>query len=676
MFSINKQFNHILQDQSARILFFLGLSIKLIFMIFAQSPVMSSYFYPFLSFFVESGFSNPYTFFLESDNKEAFPYPAGMLFLLAIPQIISSFFDLNQAFAIGVLKTPLLLADLGILLIVSQWVLNKKHIIYFLILYWLSPVTIFISYIHGQLDVIPIFFLIVSLNLLFKKKYLGSAALIGFSLATKTMILILIPLLFSYLLVQKFRYRQIFLFGLTLLSAFMVINLPFFFQPGLFEVVFQNSEQGKLFSTFLKVDDLEIFIIPFIYLIVFVISLNIFSYSRDLFLMFIGFAFATVLSFVIPSPGWYFWVVPFLAYFFSKFFSKVLIFFILQICYLGYFASSGIINIPFLEFIELNESLMFTLMQACMVINSYLIFKYGFSTYSNLKLFSRPLLIGIGGDSGSGKTTLANNLKNLVGSEKTLILKGDDTHKWERGDENWEKMTHLNPKANYLYEDINNLNNIKNGKAIYRKEYDHQNGKFTDYLRLSSKNLLIYEGLHPFFLSHQRKLFDIKIFLKPEEELQLDWKVERDVGARGHDYKKVMDQISKRKTDKNLYIDSQVEYSDIILRAFRIQDQQDEILDIGYEMFLPNSIYTEKTINAFEKSESLQIAHEYVGTESQKITLIGKPESDFLNDLEERLIPELSELQIKKTNWPDSLFSVVLFFIVYSMLFISKKELE
>jgi uridine kinase len=674
LFSINKQFNHILQDQSARILFFLGLSIKLIFMIFAQSPVMSSYFYPFLSFFVESGFSNPYTFFLESDNKEAFPYPAGMLFLLAIPQIISSFFDLNQAFAIGVLKIPLLLADLGILLIVSQWVLNKKHIIYFLILYWLSPVTIFISYIHGQLDVIPIFFLIVSLNLLFKKKYLGSAALIGFSLATKTMILILIPLLFSYLLVQKFRYRQIFLFGLTLLSAFMVINLPFFFQPGLFEVVFQNSEQGKLFSTFLKVDDLEIFIIPFIYLIVFVISLNIFSYSRDLFLMFIGFAFATVLSFVIPSPGWYFWVVPFLAYFFSKFFSKVLIFFILQICYLGYFASSGIINIPFLEFIELNESLMFTLMQACMVINSYLIFKYGFSTYSNLKLFSRPLLIGIGGDSGSGKTTLANNLKNLVGSEKTLILKGDDTHKWERGDENWEKMTHLNPKANYLYEDINNLNNIKNGKAIYRKEYDHQNGKFTDYLRLSSKNLLIYEGLHPFFLSHQRKLFDIKIFLKPEEELQLDWKVERDVGARGHDYKKVMDQISKRKTDKNLYIDSQVEYSDIILRAFRIQDQQDEILDIGYEMFLPNSIYTEKTINAFEKSESLQIAHEYVGTESQKITLIGKPESDFLNDLEERLIPELSELQIKKTNWPDSLFSVVLFFIVYSMLFISKRN--
>ena len=134
-----------------------------------------------------------------------------------------------------------------------------------------------------------------------------------------------------------------------------------------------------------------------------------------------------------------------------------------------------------------------------------------------------------------------------------------------------------------------------------------------------------------------------------------------------------MDQISKKKTDKNLYIDSQAEYSDIT--RLKIQDQEDEILDIGYEMFLPNS-HIEKIINAFEKSESLQIAHEYVGTESQKITLIGKPESDFLNDLEERLIPELSELQIKKTYWPDSLFSVVLFFIIYSILFISKEELE
>ncbi len=673
---MNKQFDYILIDQSTRRLFFLGLSIKLIFMVFAQSQVMESYFYPFISFFVESNFSNPYTFFLESDKKEAFPYPAGMLLLLSIPQIISSFFDLNQAFAIGVLKIPLLLADLGILLIISQWVQNKKHILYLLILYWLSPVTIFISYIHGQLDVIPIFFLIVSLNLLFNKKYLRSAALIGFSLATKTMILVLIPLLFSYLLVQKFSYKQIILFGLTLLSTFLVINLPFFFQPGLYEIVFQNSEQDKLFSTFLMVDDLEIFVIPFIYLIVLVISLNIFSYNRDLFLMFIGFVFATVLSFVIPSPGWYFWVVPFLAYFFSKFFSKALIFFVLQICYLGYFVFSGVIDLPFLKFVELNQSLMFTLMQACMVINSYLIFKYGFSSYSNFKLFSKPLLIGIGGDSGSGKTTLANNLRNLIGDEKTLILKGDDTHKWERGNKNWEKMTHLNPKANYLYEDINHLNDIKNGKVIYRKEYDHINGKFTDYFRLTSKNLLIYEGLHPFFLSHQRKLFDIKIFLKPEEELQLDWKIKRDVKSRGHDYKKVMDQISSRKNDKNLYIDSQAEYSDIILKAFKIQDEEDAILDVGYVMFLPNSIYTEKIMNAFEKSESLELAHEYIGAESQKITLIGKPEPGFLNDLEGILIPELSELQIKKTNWPDSLFSVVLFFIIYSMLFISKEELE
>ena len=137
---------------------------------------------------------------------------------------------------------------------------QKTHLLFFNTLLVVT-LTIFISYIHGQLDVIPIFFLIVSFNLLFNKKYLSSAALIGFSLATKTMIL-LIPLLFSYLFVQKFSYRQIFLFGLTLLSTFIVINYHSF-QSGLFEVVFQNNDKISC-SQLLMVDDLEIFIFLYI----------------------------------------------------------------------------------------------------------------------------------------------------------------------------------------------------------------------------------------------------------------------------------------------------------------------------------------------------------------------------------------------------------------------------
>ena len=50
---------------------------------------------------------------------------------------------------------------IGILIILNSWL--RGHSLNKLIwLYWFSPVLIYISYIHGQLDVIPIFFLFLS----------------------------------------------------------------------------------------------------------------------------------------------------------------------------------------------------------------------------------------------------------------------------------------------------------------------------------------------------------------------------------------------------------------------------------------------------------------------------------------------------------------------------------
>ena len=60
------------------------------------------------------------------------------------------------------------------------------------------------------------------------------------------------------------------------------------------------------------------------------------------------------------------------------------------------------------------------------------------------------MLINVSGSSGVGKTTISTiisliltNLKNGV-----LHLCGDDLHKWERGDDSWRVVTHLNPEAN------------------------------------------------------------------------------------------------------------------------------------------------------------------------------------------------------------------------------------
>ena len=50
------------------------------------------------------------------------------------------------------------------------------------------------------------------------------------------------------------------------------------------------------------------------------------------------------------------------------------------------------------------------------------------------KLISQPFLLGVGGNSGVGKTTLSNALSKLFFPSNSVVIKGDDMHRWKRGD--------------------------------------------------------------------------------------------------------------------------------------------------------------------------------------------------------------------------------------------------
>ena len=53
-----------------------------------------------------------------------------------------------------------------------------------------------------------------------------------------------------------------------------------------------------------------------------------------------------------------------------------------------------------------------------------------------------------------GKTTISTIISLVLTNLKSRVLHlcGDDLHKWERGDDNWKTITHLNPKANNLWQ--------------------------------------------------------------------------------------------------------------------------------------------------------------------------------------------------------------------------------
>ena len=184
-------------------------------------------------------------------------------------------------------------------------------------------------------------------------------------------------------------------------------------------------------------------------------------------------------------------------------------------------------------------------MQTTLLLNILWIYRKGIESNIQYKIKYQPYLIGLTGDSGSGKTTFAGLIKDIFSEKNTVILEGDDMHKWERGHKMWDKLTHLNPKANGLYTELKNALHLKNGKMIERRHYDHSAGKFTLPKNLESKKIIIFEGLHALFLNKMRNILDLKIFINSDDQIRLHWKALRDVKERGYSREKVIEQIKK-----------------------------------------------------------------------------------------------------------------------------------
>jgi uridine kinase len=218
--------------------------------------------------------------------------------------------------------------------------------------------------------------------------------------------------------------------------------------------------------------------------------------------------------------------------------------------------------------------------------------------------------IAITGDSGSGKTTLSKILTNLFNN--SFILECDRYHKWERGDENWNKITHLNPQANYITKMNDDVFDLKLGNNIYQVDYDHKTGKFTDKQFIESKENIIVCGLHTLYLNDN--IINLKIFMDTHDNLRIPWKIKRDIKKRGYSIEKIMNQIQDRKEDYNNFIYPQKEKADIIICFYtdKVFDINTFDLNDNLNVYLKIGIHKKYNLNNFiSKLKFDQIEEEY-----------------------------------------------------------------
>jgi phosphoribulokinase len=177
----------------------------------------------------------------------------------------------------------------------------------------------------------------------------------------------------------------------------------------------------------------------------------------------------------------------------------------------------------------------------------------------------RSIILGVVGDSAAGKTTLTRGLVRVLGEENVTHVCVDDYHRYDRVQRAEMQITPLDPACNYMDMMAQHIGHMRNGEPILKPVYQHKDGTFGPLVRVDAQRFSVVEGLLGYYTEELRKLFDVRIYLAPPEELRRQWKVSRDCSRRGYTTEQVLAELDKREPDSDAFIRPQKKFADIVV---------------------------------------------------------------------------------------------------------------
>ena len=265
----------------------------------------------------------------------------------------------------------------------------------------------------------------------------------------------------------------------------------------------------------------------------------------------------------------------------------------------------------------------------------------------------RPIILGIVGDSAAGKTTLAAGVAEILGKDQVVTVCTDDYHKYDRAQRAENGTSALDLKCNYLDIIENDLNSLRNGKAIIKPIYSHHDGTFQPAKYVEPKPYIVVEGLLGYSTRVMRNNYDVKIYLDPEEALRIRWKVIRDTTKRGYSEEQVLASLEKRKDDSPAFIQPQRTFADMAIQFYRPEGEEDEVgpgLNVRHTLrpTLPHPDLTSLLDVGANSGISLDLARDKDGKPVDILDIHGNIETHRASKLEEllwALIPEAQHLR-------------------------------
>ncbi len=564
-------------------LFWIGLALRLMLVAVLLPRIHEEWFVPFLLHVDVQNWFDPWTSFRQSGGDDlAFPYGLPYLVLAPLTMLVSSLGDLFglSAVAAGSIGLGLSIIALEIALVVSlcRFGVSENQVLAF---YWLSPVCLYISYIHGQLDVIPTLLVFTAVVWIRWRNYRYAGAAFGTAIAAKLSAMLALPV-FAALFVRNVRHsRGLLDFALAAGVAAAVFLGAALLSPGFAEMALGSPEFRKLFLLSVRIGEAQLYITPVLYVAFLYFMWRLRRVSMELFVNLLGAAFLGLLIVTPASPGWFYWAIPFLviyqashgpsaAFLVQGFLGTVLI--------RNLFVSSGAsfrFDWPTVNYWSLPEfpsvqsvpiHLLDTLQYALAIILLAQMVRELILKNHDVRIARKPLLIGIAGDSGTGKDTLVHAMTKALAEYRVRHISGDDYHLWDRNGSAWKFTTHLNPYANDLHQLSEDVLNLSRGQSIRKRHYDHSTGMMTRPMTVGPGDLIMVSGLHALTPLDVRRKYDLLIYLDMDEDLRRFYKVRRDVNRRGHSVAQITESIERRMQDSERFVKPQRELAHIVFR--------------------------------------------------------------------------------------------------------------
>ncbi|WP_308009875.1 uridine kinase [Mycoplasmoides pneumoniae] len=199
----------------------------------------------------------------------------------------------------------------------------------------------------------------------------------------------------------------------------------------------------------------------------------------------------------------------------------------------------------------------------------------------------KGILVAIGGGSCSGKTTIADMIYQLLRKKlKVAILPQDNYYKPYKN-----KSMAQRKAINFDHPDAfdwkllwSHLNNLLMGKTVAVPMYDYVNyTRKKETIEIGPLNVVILEGLMPWFDERIAKLCKLKIFVEATGEERLIRRIERD-WERGRDVASIIKQWREAVSPMyEIFVEKMKQKADLIIPWSERHEVSTNVLDFAIE---------------------------------------------------------------------------------------------